>query len=112
MSTVRIPADLNRISVAAMVDDSRISYFDVVQALSDLIATGHVDESTGSGSNLGRVLYAATAKGKANCEIMLSDLPYSLRRKVAATSRELARELEIEQLADSIRKTENREKST
>ena len=92
------PITLEALSEAVQVDDG-FTYFDVVQALSDLVASGHIEES---GQNE-TVLYTSTAKGKAHGEIVESDLPYSLRRKAGDAIKTLVAQLEIEKIVRNVR---------
>jgi hypothetical protein len=102
LNRLSYPAALEPLAEAAQIDDG-FTYFDVVQALSELVASGHAAES-GPGEV---VCYSSTEKGKAHGEIMESDLPYSFRRKAGVTVKELAKQLEIENLVRSVRQRDS-----
>ena len=54
--------------------DDRLTYFDVCEAVPQLVATGHIEEQEGG-------LYAITEKGRRDGAACESSLPYSVRRK-------------------------------
>ncbi|MDR0818009.1 MAG: DUF4364 family protein [Oscillospiraceae bacterium] len=106
LNRLSYPCALEPLAEAAQIDDG-FTYFDVVQALSELIASGHAAES-----KPGEVIcYSATEKGKAHGEIMESDLPYALKRKAGVTLMELAKNLEIENLVRNVKASNETEET-
>ena len=78
------PTDRETLAALSMCDDG-VGYFDFSECAADLVKTGHLELKDG--------LYSITEKGRRNCEITESDLPYPVRiRADRAVSAESARQ--------------------
>jgi hypothetical protein len=66
------PVDMPTITDLALCDDG-VDYFQLTEALAELVKTGHVE--------LEDDRYSITKKGRTNCETCESSIPYSVRVK-------------------------------
>lgn len=76
------PVLLGDLTELAMCDDG-IGYFDIIESLTELIKTGHVNEDGG--------FYTITDKGKRNGAVTESGIPYSVRQKAERRAMKLSR---------------------
>ncbi|MDR2360510.1 MAG: DUF4364 family protein [Oscillospiraceae bacterium] len=87
------PTTIEKIYEAISVDRG-FGYFDVVQAVSGLIETGHAEEV----SYFGSVLYRTTKRGQAHGAIVERDVPRSVRNKADPKIAALAKSLKLEHM--------------
>ena len=76
-----------------VICDDGISYFDYVEALNELVSSGHVILSDGR--------YSVTPKGEANSRITESSIPYSVRLKAEKATLKEAREMRRNAMIDT-----------
>jgi len=82
----RLPAPIDLDSLAELVlCDNAITYFDFIEALSELVNTNHVHEEDG--------YYVITDKGNQNGAVTESAVPYSVRMKAEQGAQEMAKVL-------------------
>lgn len=65
--------------------DDRLTYFDVCEAVPQLVATGHIEEQEGG-------LYAITEKGRENVEITGDSVAFTVRERAKAAVETFNRE--------------------
>ena len=65
--------------------DDRLTYFDVCEAVPQLVSTGHIEEQEGG-------LYAITEKGRENVEITGDSVAYTVRERARAAVETFNRE--------------------
>ena len=93
------PVDLENLTDVAMCDDG-INYFEYMQALSELVETGHI--------SLDNQRYTITEKGRTNGSVMESQIAYSVRlicdRRLIDVNARLLREKRVH---GQVRRLEN-----
>jgi len=94
------PLTQQQLTDAAQVDDG-FTYFDAVQALSELLSTAHIEDS-GDGAER---TYSSTDKGRSAAATTASDVPYSVRLKLDANVDALRKELDLLRMVAIVRKT-------
>lgn len=65
--------------------DDRLTYFDVCEAVPQLVSTGHIEEQEGG-------LYAITEKGRENVEITADSVAFTVRERARAAVETFNRE--------------------
>jgi hypothetical protein len=66
------PVDMAQLTDLVLCDDG-VDYFQFTEALADLVTSGHVTYEEGR--------YTITQKGRKNCQVCESSIPYSVRVK-------------------------------
>jgi hypothetical protein len=66
------PVDLAQLTDLVLCDDG-VDYFQFAEALADLVSSEHITEEDGR--------YTITQKGRENCQVCESSIPYSVRVK-------------------------------
>jgi hypothetical protein len=106
LNRISHPVTLSELSAFAQITDG-FTYFDIVQALSELLRSGHVDElfpadkpnettDALSRANTAASTYVSTQKGHDHGEIMERKLPYSLRRLARVNAKSLDDKLKLD----------------
>jgi len=93
MSRLPEPVTMDVLTELTMCDES-ISYFDVTECIATLVRTKHLHFADNK--------YSLTAKGQRNGEVLVADLPYSVKEK----AQEAAAHIHAAQKRDSMIKTQ------